>query len=98
MSEELKVVITQRNGKTVVGVQTSDCDPVVTVVTGSFEEALFEVPKLVIMAKAQWEQNSRYPKSERVIPKAPVRTPEPSRQAAAKPAPKKAAEPQSKLF
>jgi len=99
MSEELKVVITQRNGKTVVGVQSSDCDPVVTVISGALEEALPRVPNLVIVARAQWQQNPRYPKSERVVPKAPVRTPEPSRQATAKPSPKKTEpQPQSKLF
>ena len=98
MNEELKVVMTQKEEKTCVGVQTHDCDPVVTVIPGTLEEALAQIPNLVIMARAQWEQNPRYPRSERVVAKAPVRTPEPSRQAAAKPAPKKAAEPQSKLF
>ena len=99
MNEELKVVITQKGEKTCVGLQAPNCDPVVTVITGTLEEALSEVPNLVIMARAQWEQNPRYPKSERVIPKAPVRTPEPSRQATAKPSSKKTEpQPQSKLF
>jgi len=99
MSEELKVVLTQRRGKTAVGVQSEGCDPVVSVLPGDMEQALDRVSDLVDRARARWQQSPRYPKSERVVPAPPVRASAPAGQSSTKPAPKKAEpQPQSKLF
>ena len=99
MNSDLKVVITQRYDRTAVGVQAEGCDPVVTVLPITLEEALARIPGLIAEARAQWEQSPRYPKSARAIPVAPVRTPAPARSVANKPVPKKTeSQPQSKLF
>ncbi|MFA5186763.1 MAG: hypothetical protein WC551_09825 [Patescibacteria group bacterium] len=88
--KDLKVVMTQRGGKVSVGVHAEKCDPVVTIIPGTLEEAIPRVVDVIAAARAQWEGNPLYPKSEREAPKPPVRTPAPAKPAAAKaPPPKK---------
>ena len=66
MSEELKIVIVQRGSKIAVGVQAPNCDPVMTIISGTMEEVLSQVPDLVSTARAKWQDIPLNPKSQRV--------------------------------
>jgi hypothetical protein len=84
MPEELKVVITMREGKAAVGVQAPNCDPVLAVVQGGLADALTGVPALVARAREQWGTNKQYPKSTRApapAPPTPAARPIPTRAA-----------------
>ncbi len=87
MPEELKVVITMREGKAAVGVQAPNCDPVLAVVQGGLADALTGVPALVTRAREQWQTNKQYPKSTRApapAPAAPAARPIPTRSSGSK--------------
>jgi len=96
--QDLKVVMTQKGDKVTVGVNAADCDPVVAIVPGTMEETIPMLADLIGAAKTQWEASPRYPKSERELPKPPVRTPDQSNTPAGKSTPKKEKSPQNKLF
>ena len=68
-ANELKVVIVTKDGRTLLGVQSPDCDPVYTTMDDSLTAVLEKVPALVAKAKEQWAANPRYPKSD--LPKPP---------------------------
>jgi len=72
MSEQLKVVIILKEGKASVGIQSPDCDPVLTVMQGSLEEVLPQVPGLVASAREKWREKPKYPKTTRIPPPAPA--------------------------
>lgn len=96
---ELKVVITIKGSRAIVGIQAPDCDPVLSVFEGDLPTVLEQVPALVQEARQQWEANKRYPKADiPTPPPAPV-TVTPARftpQTAVKPQPKK--DTQTSLF
>ncbi len=75
-ANELKVVIVMKDGRTMLGVQSPDCDPVYTTMDGTLATALKKVPALVAEAKEQWAANPRYPKAD--LPK-PAASPPPAR-------------------
>ena len=60
---ELKVVIVLKEGRALVGVQSPDCDPVMSSFEGDLSAALQQVPALVDQANQQWDTNPRYPKA-----------------------------------
>lgn len=72
MSEGLKIVITLRDGKATVGIQSPGCDPVVSAVTGGLEEVLAQAPALVTRAREQWRVKPKYPRTTRVTALAPA--------------------------
>ena len=76
MRDELKVVITQKNNRTMVGIQAPDCDPVLTLVEGDLSAALQQIPALVDQANQQWDANPRYPETD--IPEPAPAAPTPS--------------------
>lgn len=71
-TDELKVVIIMKADKFMVGVQSPDCDPVYTTITGSLAAALKKVPPLVKEAREKWATNPRYPKADLPAPPPPV--------------------------
>ncbi len=82
---ELKVVIVLKEGRVLVGVQTPDCDPVLSSFEGDLSAALQQVPALVDQANQQWDSNPRYPKAD-LPEEAPVTSPQTRvRQPASKP-------------
>lgn len=85
-TDELKVVIIMKGNRSMVGVQSPDCDPIFTPVEGDMAAALAQVPALVESANAKWDANPRYPKADIPEP-APAATPArtPSAPAPAKP-------------
>jgi len=83
-TNEMKVVIIMKDDRIMLGVQSPDCDPVYTTMTGSLAAALKKIPALVAEAKQKWEANPRYPKADLPEPppsSTPARTPVPSRPA-----------------
>ena len=68
MSDELKVVISLKESKAVVGVQAPECDPVFFGLEGDLQAALNTVPEFVEQAKTRWETSKLYPKCETPLP------------------------------
>jgi len=68
MSNELKVVISLKEGKAAVGVQAPECDPVFFELEGDLQTTLKAVPKFVEESKTRWETSKLYPKCETPLP------------------------------
>lgn len=68
MSDELKVVISLRDNKASVGVQTPKCDPVFFGLEGDLRTTLKAVLGFVEEAKTRWETSKLYPKCETPLP------------------------------
>lgn len=68
MSDEMKIVITLKENRGSIGVQSPDCDPVFVTFEGDLEQALEKVPGLVIEARQRWDSNPRYPRCEHPLP------------------------------
>jgi hypothetical protein len=64
MSDEIKVVITLRGNKGSIGIQSPDCDPVITTHEGDLQSLLEMVPAMVEEANQKWDSNPRYPKCQ----------------------------------
>jgi hypothetical protein len=72
MSDEIKVVITLKEGGASVGIQKPDCDPIFSKVEGELPAVLKAIPKLIAGAKTSWEANSKYPECKTDLkPKTP---------------------------
>lgn len=69
MSAEIKVVISLKDGRGFVGIQSPNCDPAFTTLEGDMEAVLGRVPELVQQAQERWAENARYPKAD--LPKPP---------------------------
>ena len=66
--DELKVVIILKADKIMIGVQSPDCDPVYTTLTGTLPAALKRVPKVVAEAKEKWGASPRNPEANLPTP------------------------------
>jgi hypothetical protein len=87
----LKVVVEELEGRTVVGVQAKDCDPLITALPGlTLEEAMVHVPELVASAIRRWNQNARMPTYQR-----PPELPKPATPAATATAPARPRQPET---
>ncbi len=64
MSDELKVVITIKGERGLIGIQSPGCDPHIHAFEGDLAHALELMPGLVEEARARWADNPRYPKCE----------------------------------
>ena len=67
-SNELKVVIIMRDNRMMLGVQSTDCDPVYETLEGNLATALLRIPELVEEAKTRWETSKLNPKCETPLP------------------------------
>lgn len=72
--EEMKVVITLKGNKGSIGIQSPDCDPVISIHEGDLQSLLEMVPTVVEEANRKWDSNPRYPKCQHEL-KPPAPTP-----------------------
>lgn len=74
----LKIVITYKEGKAMVGVSKPECDPKLNLLEGTLPEVLMQVPEKVDQAEAEWAENPKYPKCETDLtppaPKTPAKS------------------------
>ncbi|MBA7676846.1 hypothetical protein ES703_85091 [subsurface metagenome] len=82
-SDELKVVITIKDGKVMLGAQAPECDPFYTTLQGNLAVALKRVPQFVKDAMQKWSESPRYPKADLPTPPAPTPRSTPARTPAA---------------
>ena len=54
MTAEIKVVISVKDSRGSIGLQSPDCDPIFTTLEGDLEAALARVPELVQQAQDRW--------------------------------------------
>jgi len=88
-TNELKIIIVMKDDRIMLGVQSPNCDPVITTMDGTLDSVLELVPSKVAEAKLKWETNPRYPKAD--LPE-PAPTPTPARTPTATRAPAKPAQ------
>ena len=94
MTAEIKVVISVKDSRGSIGLQSPDCDPIFTTLEGDLETALARVPELVQQAQERWAESARYPKAD--VPKPPP-PPEPS-QTVPRSQPSRPQSPQQRMF
>ena len=87
---ETKIIITHKTDKAMIGLQQTNCDPVLFTVTGDMATAIARLPELIAEAGRRWQTNPRYPKAELPEPPAPVTA------AATNPKPNTATKPDNK--
>ncbi len=94
LSDELKLVITIKDGKAMLGAQAPECDPFYTTFKGNLAAALKQTPQFVKDAMKKWAESPRYP--DAVLPEPPPPPPTPARSTPARTEPaqkKKPAQP-----
>ena len=70
-AEELKVVVSIKGGRAVIGVQQPSSDPHIESLDDVNESALAqEVPAVIERARARWEESPKHPTYERPAPPA----------------------------
>jgi len=87
---ETKIIITHKADKATIGLQQTNCDPVLFTLTGNMATAIAQLPELIAEAGRRWQTNPRYPKAELPEPPAPVTA------AATNPKPNTATKPDNK--
>lgn len=78
-SNELKIVITLKDDRAIVGLQSPDCDPIFTTVEGGLPAIKKQLDKLISEAKVKWATAPQNPKAK--LPEPPPPPPAPRRQA-----------------
>ena len=74
-ANELKVVLSIKGGRAVIGVQQPSSDPHIETFDGLDESGLTqEVPVVIERARARWEESPKHPAYERPAPPAKRRT------------------------
>jgi len=68
MSDELKLVVSLKEGKASVGVQAPECDPAFFSLEGDLKAALKAVPGFVQEAKTRWETSKLNPECKSPLP------------------------------
>jgi hypothetical protein len=66
--DELKVVISLKGDKALVGIQAPECDPAFFGLEGDLWATLKAVPKFVEEAKTRWQASKLNPKCETPLP------------------------------
>ncbi|MDD5702423.1 MAG: hypothetical protein PHU23_10290 [Dehalococcoidales bacterium] len=87
---ETKIIITHKANKASIGIQQTNCDPVLFTIAGDMATAIARLPELIAEAGIRWQTNPRYPKAEVPEPPAPVTA------AVASPKPNTATKPDNK--
>ena len=68
-SEDLKVVVSIKGGRAIIGVQRPSADPHIETFDDLDESGLTqEVPAVIDRARARWEENPRHPAYARPVP------------------------------
>jgi len=78
-SNELKIVITLKDDRAIVGLQSTDCDPIFHTVEGGLPAVKKQLDKLISEAKAKWTTSPQNPKAK--LPEPPPPPPASRRQA-----------------
>jgi len=68
MSDEIKIVITHRDNKGLIGVRSPDCDPILRTFEGELAAGLGIVPGIVEEARQVWAENPQFPKCKTPLP------------------------------
>ena len=71
---ETKVIITHKADKATIGLQQTNCDPILFTVTGDMATAIARLPELMAEAGRRWQTNPRYPKAEMPVQPTPATT------------------------
>jgi hypothetical protein len=61
---ETKIIITHKAGKAMIGIQQTNCDPVLFTLAGNMATAITQLPEFIVEAERQWQTNPRYPKAQ----------------------------------
>ena len=69
---ETKIIITHKTDKSSIGLQQTNCDPILFTVIGDIATAIARLPELIAEAERRWQTNPRYPKAELPEPPVPV--------------------------
>ena len=65
---EVKVVVTVKDGKGTIGVKSPNCDPIVVSAEGDVDTLLTMARDVVSEARQRWQDNPLYPKFEGQLP------------------------------
>jgi hypothetical protein len=71
---ETKIIITHKADKAMIGIQQTNCDPVLFTVAGDMATAITRLPELIFEAGRRWQTNPHYPKAEMPEPPVPATT------------------------
>ena len=67
-TKEVKIIVTFKEDKALVGIQQTDCDPVFSHVHGDLLAVLCLLPDYLADAQSKWANSPRYPKAELPAP------------------------------
>ena len=62
-SREIKIVITHKDDRALVGISKTDFDPIFFIATGDLDSVVGQIPKFVQDTKEKWQSFQRYPKA-----------------------------------
>ncbi len=68
---DVKITITYKEEHAMVGIGSTEADPLWFPLVGSLEDVLAAVPSLVTQAQERWEQQAKYPTYNRPAPPPP---------------------------
>jgi hypothetical protein len=60
---EIKIVITHKDSRALVGISKTDFDPIFFIATGDLDAVVDQLPKFVQDTKEKWQSFQRYPKA-----------------------------------
>lgn len=72
MPKEFKVVIVLKDGHGMVGIQSPECDPILTPIEGDIVAIAADLPSLIAKAETQWSQAPKMPASSIKPPPPPT--------------------------
>jgi hypothetical protein len=96
--DELKVVISLKGDKALVGVQAPECDPVFYTAAGKLRAVLNQIPAIVTNAQERWQTAKLNPKCETPLPSQAKPAAAPSRVSTGSRSQKTAPKPQPSMF
>lgn len=68
MVEGIKIVVNYRPDAGTVAVGKPNCDPIIRVVKGTFQEVLNQIPAIVAEAEQLWQEKPRFAKTDKSVP------------------------------
>ena len=66
--KEVKIVITHKNDRALVGISKTDFDPIFFIATGDLDSVVGQISKFVQDTKEKWQSFQRYPKAATLPP------------------------------
>ena len=68
MSDETKIVINHKNNGATIGIQRTNCDPILFTAQGDLSTVISGIKGFLEEAGRRWQTNPRYPKAELPTP------------------------------